>query len=96
MGNIVYLSVILMWLGIVLCNAVTALPISEDERYFEKQLNPELINNWLSSVRNSQNLNKSPCRYYAENSWTGPMPKRNSELINSLLSLPKNMNDAGK
>ncbi|XP_013115957.2 protein PDF-like [Stomoxys calcitrans] len=95
MGNIIYLSLVLMWLSLFLCDAATALPTSEDERFFEKQLNRELINNWLTSVRSSQVLN-NPCRYYVDNSWMAPMPKRNSELINSLLSLPKNMNDAGK
>ncbi|XP_065361193.1 protein PDF [Calliphora vicina] len=73
---------------------VTGLPTPDEERYFDKEFNRDLIN-WLSSIHYAQSLN-NPCRYYGDNSLTAPMPKRNSELINSLLSLPKNMNDAGK
>nr|BAD22538.1 pigment-dispersing factor [Phormia regina] len=73
---------------------VTSLPTPDEERYFDKEFNRDLIN-WLTSIRYAQPSN-NPCRYYAGNTLTAPMPKRNSELINSLLSLPKNMNDAGK
>ncbi|XP_061402865.1 protein PDF-like [Musca vetustissima] len=96
MAHIGYFSLALLWLSMLLCNLAVALPTPDEEQYFDKQLNRELINRWLSSIHNAQILN-NPCRYYtADGTWTPPMPKRNSELINSLLSLPKSMNDAGK
>ncbi|XP_005181776.3 pigment-dispersing hormone type 2 [Musca domestica] len=95
MANINGLICCLMCLELFLCIFAAALPAQEDERYFEKQLNRELLNNWLSSARGVQAIN-NPCRYYPDNTWSAAMPKRNSELINSLLSLPKSMNDAGK
>ncbi|KAM7355500.1 pigment-dispersing factor isoform 1-T6 [Cochliomyia hominivorax] len=73
---------------------VTSLPPPEEDGYFDKEFNRDLIN-WLTSLHYAHSLN-NPCRYYAGNALTAAMPKRNSELINSLLSLPKNMNDAGK
>ncbi|XP_073840375.1 pigment-dispersing factor [Musca autumnalis] len=96
MARICYFSLALLWMCLLLCNAAIALPAPDEEQYFDKQLNRELINRWLSSIHNAQNLN-NPCHFYGgDGTWTAPMPKRNSELINSLLSLPKSMNDAGK
>uniref|UniRef100_A0A1B0AID3 Pigment dispersing factor n=1 Tax=Glossina pallidipes TaxID=7398 RepID=A0A1B0AID3_GLOPL len=73
-----------------------SLPIPDEERYFDKELNRDLMN-WLASAtaQYGQPFN-NPCKYYHGNGMAPAMPKRNSELINSLLSLPKNMNDAGK
>ncbi|XP_017492803.1 PREDICTED: protein PDF [Rhagoletis zephyria] len=71
-----------------------ALPTPDEDRYLEKEYNRELLN-WLNSVQYPQPY-AVPCKYYPTNSFTGPVPKRNSELINSLLSLPKSMNEAGK
>ncbi|XP_014093329.1 protein PDF [Bactrocera oleae] len=71
-----------------------ALPTPDEERYMEKEYNRELLN-WLNSIQYPQAY-AAPCKYYPINSLTGPVPKRNSELINSLLSLPKSMNEAGK
>ncbi|XP_023309125.2 protein PDF [Lucilia cuprina] len=92
MVKTLYLMMALV-LGLVLAS-VTSLPTPDEERYFDKEFNRDLIN-WLASVHYAQSIN-NPCRYYGGNTLTAPMPKRNSELINSLLSLPKNMNDAGK
>ncbi|NP_001296000.1 peptide deformylase, mitochondrial precursor [Musca domestica] len=97
MTNIGYFSLALFWMSLLLCHVATALPAPDEEQYFDKQLNRELINRWLSSIHNAQILNNNPCRFYGgDGTWTAPLPKRNSELINSLLSLPKSMNDAGK
>ncbi|XP_067644472.1 protein PDF [Eurosta solidaginis] len=71
-----------------------ALPTPDEDRYIDKEYNRELLN-WLNSVQYPQPY-AAPCKYYPINSFTGPIPKRNSELINSLLSLPKGMNEAGK
>ncbi|XP_018792176.1 PREDICTED: protein PDF [Bactrocera latifrons] len=71
-----------------------ALPTPDEERYMEKDYNREFLN-WLNSIQYPQPY-ATPCKYYPINSLTGPVPKRNSELINSLLSLPKSMNEAGK
>ncbi|XP_036335621.1 protein PDF [Rhagoletis pomonella] len=71
-----------------------ALPTPDEDLYLEKEYNRELLN-WLNSVQYPQPY-AVPCKYYPTNSFTGPVPKRNSELINSLLSLPKSMNEAGK
>ncbi|XP_061396464.1 protein PDF-like [Musca vetustissima] len=92
MANTNCFTYFLMCLALFLCKFSAALPAQENDRYFEKQLNRELLNNWLTSARSIQALNS----YYPDNTWSAPMPKRNSELINSLLSLPKGMNDAGK
>ncbi|XP_030376163.1 protein PDF [Scaptodrosophila lebanonensis] len=74
-----------------------ALPSPDEERYVEKEYNRELIN-LLNAVQYAPQQLGNLCKYpyFFANSLRGPMPKRNSELINSLLSLPKNMNDAGK
>ncbi|XP_054731639.1 protein PDF [Anastrepha obliqua] len=71
-----------------------AMPTPDEERYLDKEYNRELLN-WLNLVQYPQPY-AVPCKYYPIDSLTGPVPKRNSELINSLLSLPKSMNEAGK
>ncbi|XP_013115958.1 protein PDF-like [Stomoxys calcitrans] len=95
MANFVYITLTLIWMSLCWWNTTVASPSTDDELYFDRQLNRELLNKWISSVRNAQMLN-NPCRNSADNTWASAMPKRNSELINSLLSLPKSMNDAGK
>ncbi|XP_061388726.1 protein PDF-like [Musca vetustissima] len=95
MANIKCFTCLLMCLAVFLWKFSAALPAQENGRYFEKQLNRELFNNWLTSARSIQALN-NPCSYYPDKTWSAPMPKRNSELINSLLSLPKSMKYAGK
>ncbi|KAG8239166.1 hypothetical protein J437_LFUL018917 [Ladona fulva] len=56
---------------------------SEDEKYLDKEYAREIAS-WLTQL--------------AARGAEHPIPahKRNSELINSLLGLPKVMNDAGK
>ncbi|XP_016950867.1 protein PDF [Drosophila biarmipes] len=80
------------------CAGAMALP--DEERYVRKEYNRDLLD-WLNSVGQfSPGQVATLCRYplILENSLGPAVPirKRNSELINSLLSLPKNMNDAGK
>lgn len=74
----------------------------DEERYVEKEYNRDLYDWFNNAARYAPIAPGSPCKYPYFLANTLPnannmrMPKRNSELINSLLSLPKNMNDAGK
>ncbi|KAH8311162.1 hypothetical protein KR044_004638 [Drosophila immigrans] len=96
-------SFILALLVLVSCSLVVASP--DEERYMEKEYNRDLID-WINSAARYAPMQAAgnPCKYYPyylanalPNSNNNiRLPKRNSELINSLLSLPKNMNDAGK
>ncbi|XP_039495008.1 protein PDF [Drosophila santomea] len=81
-----------------------AMAMPDEERYVRKEYNRDLLD-WFNNVgvgvgQFSPGQVATLCRYplILENSLGAAMPirKRNSELINSLLSLPKNMNDAGK
>ncbi|XP_037725457.1 protein PDF [Drosophila subpulchrella] len=77
-----------------------AMALPDEERYVRKEYNRDLLD-WLNNVGQfSPGQVATLCRYplILENSLGPAVPirKRNSELINSLLSLPKNMNDAGK
>ncbi|XP_055914277.1 protein PDF [Eupeodes corollae] len=84
---IIFLAVVVIWLGLSV-----ALPTPDEERFLDKEYTRELLN-WLSTLQAP--VSNNPCKYYG-NGISGMMTKRNSELINSLLSLPKGMNDAGK
>eukprot|EP00099_Drosophila_melanogaster_P015664 NP_524517.1 Pigment-dispersing factor [Drosophila melanogaster] len=79
-----------------------AMAMPDEERYVRKEYNRDLLD-WFNNVgvgQFSPGQVATLCRYplILENSLgpSVPIRKRNSELINSLLSLPKNMNDAGK
>ncbi|TDG43165.1 hypothetical protein AWZ03_010399 [Drosophila navojoa] len=94
------LTVALLALACCLCwSLVEASP--DEERYVEKEYNRDLYD-WINNVARYGRVQMPAtlCKYpnYLANSLTNTMrmPKRNSELINSLLSLPKNMNEAGK
>ncbi|XP_050093100.1 protein PDF [Anopheles aquasalis] len=89
-----------------LCLRVSAaLPAFDDERDFERELYYRQLPEWpLSSPAD---LLGEPAvlpllgaafeyRQPIHAAASAPHVKRNSELINSLLSLPKSMNDAGK
>ncbi|XP_068157550.1 protein PDF [Drosophila tropicalis] len=80
------------------CCAALAAP--DEERYIRKDFNRDLLDWYNNANQYPSGQLASLCRYpyFLDNSLIGPvrMRKRNSELINSLLSLPKNMNDAGK
>lgn len=70
------------------------------EIYYCSQLNRELLN-WLQTLQANRPLIANPCNplYGVNTNGIGAnqqLTKRNSELINSLLGLPKNLNDAGK
>ncbi|XP_063695633.1 protein PDF [Culicoides brevitarsis] len=90
-------------LAVLLCVCATmsfASPTPDEEHYFDKEDVKELAA-WLSTLGRPMYNNYNhlpPCRpYYMDTQYlSAPMPKRNSELINSLLSLPKTMSDAGK
>ncbi|ALC45431.1 Pdf [Drosophila busckii] len=77
--------------------------LADEERYMEKDFNRDLMD-WLNNAARYAPIPvpASLCKYPYQmlNSLSMPLPmrlpKRNSELINSLLSLPKNMNEAGK
>ncbi|XP_016984214.1 protein PDF [Drosophila rhopaloa] len=80
------------------CGSSMAIP--DEERYVRKEYNRDLLD-WVNNLGQfTPGQVATLCRYplVLENSLVPSMPirKRNSELINSLLSLPKNMNDAGK
>ncbi|KAH8306300.1 hypothetical protein KR018_006873 [Drosophila ironensis] len=82
------------------CRSSVAMAMPDEERYVRKEYNRDLLD-WFNNVGQfTPGQVAALCRYplFVENSLAGPMAirKRNSELINSLLSLPKNMNDAGK
>ncbi|XP_023167501.1 protein PDF [Drosophila hydei] len=94
------LTVALLALAGCLCwTLVLASP--DEERYVEKEYNRDLYD-WINNVARYGRVQvpATLCKYpnYLPNSLPTNMrmPKRNSELINSLLSLPKNMNEAGK
>uniref|UniRef100_A0A182Q4B0 Pigment dispersing factor n=1 Tax=Anopheles farauti TaxID=69004 RepID=A0A182Q4B0_9DIPT len=85
-----------------------ALPAFEDDRDLDKELYVRQLAEWLAD-QSSDFLNDltsfppcRPCGYEHHRQLPisviprAPYVKRNSELINSLLSLPKTMNDAGK
>ncbi|XP_017079623.1 protein PDF [Drosophila eugracilis] len=82
------------------CGFTGAMAMPDEERYVRKEYNRDLLD-WFNNMGQfTPGQVATLCRYplILENSLGPPMPirKRNSELINSLLSLPKNMNDAGK
>ncbi|KAH8293801.1 hypothetical protein KR054_004764 [Drosophila jambulina] len=82
------------------CGSTGAMAMPDEERYVRKEYNRDLLD-WFNTMGQfSPGQVATLCRYplILENSLGEPIPirKRNSELINSLLSLPKNMNDAGK
>uniref|UniRef100_A0A182J342 Pigment dispersing factor n=1 Tax=Anopheles atroparvus TaxID=41427 RepID=A0A182J342_ANOAO len=90
-----------MWLRVS-----AALPPFDDDRDLDKELYVRQLAEWLSE-QSPDFLNDitsfPPCRPcgYEHRQPISVVPratyaKRNSELINSLLSLPKTMNDAGK
>ncbi|KRF83345.1 protein PDF isoform X2 [Drosophila virilis] len=85
--------------GCICCTFARATP--DEERYVEKEYNRDLYD-WINNAVRYAPVQPPgpPCKYpyFLDNSLNPNMrmPKRNSELINSLLSLPKNMNDAGK
>ncbi|XP_050075963.1 protein PDF [Anopheles maculipalpis] len=89
--------------------ASTALPAFEDDRDLDRELYIRQLAEWLADQSTdflNDLTNFPPCRpcssSYSEHRQPiavvqrAPYAKRNSELINSLLSLPKTMNDAGK
>lgn len=99
MANYALAMALLMMASSFTCSTVLATP--DEERYMGKEYNRDLYD-WFNNAARYTPLqaNSSPCKYpyYLGNSLGTNirLPKRNSELINSLLSLPKNMNDAGK
>ncbi|XP_049290557.1 pigment-dispersing hormone peptides [Anopheles funestus] len=86
--------------------ASSALPAFEDDRDLDKELYIRQLAEWLADQSTdflNDLTNFPPCRpcSYEHRQPIAVVPratyaKRNSELINSLLSLPKTMNDAGK
>ncbi|CAO1384331.1 unnamed protein product [Diamesa hyperborea] len=89
---------------IKMCNAQ---PLSEETNLVDSGYDQDLPGAWMPMQQMPaqnfwpiQNTNLYNRNYPAYNSrvkaWLISPSKRNSELINSLLSLPKNMNDAGK
>ncbi|XP_053674910.1 protein PDF [Anopheles nili] len=83
------------------------LPSYEEERDLDKELYIRQLAEWLADQSTdflNDLINFPPCRpcsYEQHRQPATAVPratyaKRNSELINSLLSLPKTMNDAGK
>ncbi|KAH8384060.1 hypothetical protein KR009_011976 [Drosophila setifemur] len=94
-----FISVLLL-LILAVCYGCGAMAVPDEERYVRKDYNRDLLD-WFNTVGQfTPRQVATLCRYplILDNSLGDPMPirKRNSELINSLLSLPKNMNDAGK
>ncbi|XP_037035176.1 protein PDF [Bradysia coprophila] len=89
----VLILAVLMWFQ---CNTCAAYVVPgntppDEDRYYDKEYVRELAS-FIAALSGSGN---NPCHNnYA--GYTNPIPKRNSELINSLLSLPKTMSDVGK
>ncbi|XP_026464202.1 pigment-dispersing hormone peptides [Ctenocephalides felis] len=78
-------------LAAVLIQTISAMPAPENDQEYAQEMSDWL--NTLTARDLPQMVDRTrPCR--AEGFIT--FPKRNSELINSLLGLPKNMNDVGK
>uniref|UniRef100_A0A182PHY8 Pigment dispersing factor n=1 Tax=Anopheles epiroticus TaxID=199890 RepID=A0A182PHY8_9DIPT len=80
-----------------------ALPAMDDDRNYDRELYIRQLSEMLAdqSIDLLNELASRPCSYEHVRQPVGvvsraPYAKRNSELINSLLSLPKTMNDAGK
>ncbi|CAO1414242.1 unnamed protein product [Diamesa tonsa] len=92
MSNMLKMFMVLCLFLIKMCNAQ---PLSEETNLVDSGVSLKSQNFWPIQNTNLYNRN-----YPAYNSrvkaWLISPSKRNSELINSLLSLPKNMNDAGK
>ncbi|KAH8417977.1 hypothetical protein KR222_009698 [Zaprionus bogoriensis] len=99
MANYALALAVMLMSGCLSCSTVLAMP--DEERYVGKDYNRDLYDWFNNAARYAPlQVTASPCKYpyYLGNSMAPNLrlPKRNSELINSLLSLPKNMNDAGK
>ncbi|EDV90532.1 GH14136 [Drosophila grimshawi] len=90
-----YVVALSLLLVVASCSSVLSAP--DEERYVSKDYNRDLYD-WLTATRYAVAGQPYKYPYYLGNSVASNMrlPKRNSELINSLLSLPKNMNEAGK
>ncbi|XP_017052353.1 protein PDF [Drosophila ficusphila] len=96
-------SYILVVVLLAICSRLGSfgtMAMPDEERYVRKEYNRDFLD-WFNTVGQfTPGQVAAICRYpfILENSLGPSMPirKRNSELINSLLSLPKNMNDAGK
>ncbi|XP_017144647.1 protein PDF [Drosophila miranda] len=79
------------------CELSRTMSLPDEERYVRKEYNRDLMD-WFNTVGQlAPNQGVPLCRYpyITDNSLSIPTRKRNSEIINSLLSLPKNMNEAG-
>ncbi|BFF91245.1 protein PDF [Drosophila madeirensis] len=79
------------------CELSRSMALPDEERYVRKEYNRDLMD-WFNTVGQLAPNQAVPlCRYpyIVDNSLSIPTRKRNSEIINSLLSLPKNMNEAG-
>ncbi|XP_055685958.1 protein PDF [Lutzomyia longipalpis] len=81
----------------LLLHTSLAMPVIDEENY-DRELAHNFVPAWSVAAFPSA---ENPCQPTLNNApWNFLMPpqlhKRNSELINSLLSLPKTMNDAGK
>ncbi|KAJ6643358.1 Protein PDF [Pseudolycoriella hygida] len=87
----VLILAVLMWCNICIAYVVPGNTTPDDERFFDKEYVRELAS-FIAALSGSSN---SPC-HNNYGGYANPMPKRNSELINSLLSLPKTMSDVGK
>ncbi|XP_059614043.1 pigment-dispersing hormone type 1 [Phlebotomus argentipes] len=75
-----------------------AMPAMDDDLYYDRQFSRDFTP-WMAASLAYTRQPETPCQFYnlPGNYLTPPqIHKRNSELINSLLSLPKTMNDAGK
>ncbi|GAB0090410.1 Protein PDF [Sergentomyia squamirostris] len=74
-----------------------AMPPPEEEYYYDREF-PREFAPWMMSPWTYSQV-ENPCQpvYTFKGNYLLPSQhKRNSELINSLLTLPKTMNDAGK
>ncbi|XP_017131817.1 protein PDF [Drosophila elegans] len=100
MARYTYVLVLVLLAICSRCGHTGAMAMPDEERYVRKEYNRDLMD-WFNTIGLlTPNQVANLCRYplILDNSLVPSVPirKRNSELINSLLSLPKNMNDAGK
>ncbi|XP_055704470.1 protein PDF [Phlebotomus papatasi] len=89
-------GILLAWQ--LLMHVCLAMPAMDDDNYYNKELVREFAPWMMAPVAYSQPENPCQTTYNLPENFLIPpvLHKRNSELINSLLSLPKTMNDAGK
>ncbi|CAO1407878.1 unnamed protein product [Diamesa serratosioi] len=104
MSNLLKMFLVLCLFLMKMCHAQ---PLSEETNLVDSGYEQDITGAWMPiqqmpapnywPVQSTNLYNRNYPSYNSRvKAWLISPSKRNSELINSLLSLPKNMNDAGK